>query len=260
MIRQTLGPALLDPFTRWRLSLVVLAIIGLPLALPFVVTQAMTALALTSGADPIMRQQALWIMAAPETMSVFVGAWLLYFGPWALGIWGASMRGGLRLGIGWECYGRYLVVVCCVAVALVLDGVVIGLTNGAVPAQVAAEVLSDCAALYILFRLAPAGAVVRAGGLLDLRATWRSTAPTRWQTLRLAVVWVVLVIVIATMAEVASVSVSFAVSGVDLGQSMVLLWILLGAPGLVGGVAAAYVMIVSIALFWRLAGRAPDHP
>lgn len=252
MIRRTLGPALLDPFTRWRVSLVVLAIIGVPLVLPFVVLQAVTALSLTRGVDPVMLQHARWIMGAPETLNIFVGAWLLYFGPWVLGIWGSSVAGGVRLWIGWECYGRYLAVIVCAGLVTIMDGAFFALIAAPFVVQLIAEILADGAALYVFLRLAPAGLVIRAGGLLHLYKTWQGTAQVRWPILRVALSWIVLAIIIATVAEILSVVISYAAGGVDPGQSMVLLWIILGAPGLIGGCASAYVMLVCIALFWRV--------
>lgn len=258
MIFAPLGTALLAPLVRWRVGLVALAIVGIPLLLPFVILQLSSAFILTRGArfdvDPVMVQHIMWIMGSPEVVILILGVWVLFFGPWVIGIWGASTARSVRLWIGWERYVRYLVVLCIVGLVSSLDRVIWGvLGDVSVAVQLGATAVTDLAALYVFLRFVPAGRTIRRGDTLHILTAWRDSATDRRRVAGLAVTWLLLGIVISVLAQVLAVFAGTAISGAATGQSTVALMLVLGAPGLITGLAMAYTTIVSVALFWTLA-------
>ncbi|WP_461425578.1 hypothetical protein [Gymnodinialimonas sp.] len=258
---QVIGAALGAVATRWRASLVVLMLIFVPMALPFVLFELVNGLVMRgdAGADIILRY-ITGPVSSPSTITLILGMWLLLLGPWAMGIWGATGTGAVRFRIGWEPYVRYLVIVLGAAVVMVVDDIAIllfGLTGWG---PVFPALAFDFAALYVVFRAAPAAPAVQSGGLLDLRGTWRGSRPDRWRILGLAALWTGLGVVFMAAAQIAAFGVTLALESVDVGTSLWPLLLVSGAPGLITGTAAALVTLVSLAIFWTLAERYGDQP
>ncbi|UWQ94186.1 hypothetical protein K3728_10620 [Rhodobacteraceae bacterium M385] len=245
---------------RWQAALVVGGLVALPLALPFVVIQMVTAFALTGGGDPVVLQHALWLLGSPEFAAVFFGGWLILAGPWAVGIWGASDGTQTRIWIGWQAYGRFLILLgVCVVIsgldALLLGGLDLSGEGGFV-LELALEVLSNCAALYVLFRLAAAAVEVRAGRNLALRTAWRQSAEIGGRLLGLSALWIAVALVFSVVAEALGLVAHLTLSNRGGGTSGPQFLIPLVGAGVVKGLMAVLVAVMTLALFWAVAERA----
>lgn len=244
---------------RWRAALVVGGLVAVPLALPFVVVQTVTAFSLTRSGDPVVLQHALWLLGSPEFVTMFFGGWMFLAGPWAVGIWGASDGTQTRIWIGWQAYGRFLILLGVCVIVSGLDALLLGIFGlggeGIFVLEMALGVLSNCAALYVLFRLACAAVEVRAGRKLALRTAWRKSAVIGGRLLGLSALWIVVALVFSVVAEALGLVAHLTLSNWAGGTSGPQFLIPLVGAGVVKGLMAVLVAVMTLALFWAVAER-----
>lgn len=263
MIVATVQSALAALVIRWRAALVVAVLVAIPLVLPFVVIQTITAFSLTGSGDPILLQHALWLLGSPEVPALFFAVWMILLGPWAVGIWGASDSTQTRIGIGWQAYGRYLVLGGIFLIVSGLDGLLLAILGlggeGGLALAIGLNVLSNCAALFVLFRLAAAAVEVRAGHKLALRRAWLQSAAIGGRLLGLSALWIIAALTLSVLAEGLGLLLQIALSDWSDGPSRLHFALPLAGAGLVKGLMAVFIAVMTLALFWAVAERAaPD--